>query len=320
MIFECFGGDFLEFRQLETFVHIVKLQSFSKAAQKLYLTQPTVTSHIQSLEEELGTLILNRFGKKATPTEAGEILYKYALDLVNMRNMAQFDLSAYNGKIQGKLSVSASSIPRNYLLPKLLAGFMKKYPDISFEILERDSKSVMTDIKEGETDFGLIGAKYEDNYIDYINIFEDVLCLITPNTEDFPWENGSFVDKEIIFDHRLLLREDGSGTRRLIETELLGEELSKEDSLLKNVSYIEDSEAIKRFVESGVGISITSDTSVKREVEQGSLKMFYIKDANLNRNFYFAYHKKRELSPLNKKFKEFVLDEGTIEKLRSLNR
>lgn len=301
----------MEFRQLETFVQVIKLQSFSKAAQHLYLTQPTVTSHIQILEEELDTLLLNRYGKKATPTEAGKILYEYALKLVQMRDMAQFDLSAYNGKIQGELIISASSVPRNYILPKIIKDFSKDYPEISFIINERDSKQVVDDIKEGYADFGIVGAVFEENYIDYIELKKDKLCVITPNNEKFPWDNGSFIEKNILLKNRLILREKGSGTRKLIEENLFSKDDNKKEDKEKfdTTSYVEDGEAIKRFVEEELGISIVSESTVEQEVERGSLKKFYIEDIELNRAFYFAYHNRRELSPLNKKFKEFILED-----------
>ncbi len=309
----------MEFRQLETFVQVVKLESFSKAAQQLYLTQPTVTSHIQALEEELETLLLNRYGKRATTTEAGEILYKYALDLVHMRNMAQFDLSAYNGKIQGDLIISSSSVPRNYLLPKMIKEFTKTYPEISFTINERDSEQVFEDIKGGYADFGIVGARYDSNYIDYVELMEDRLCVITPNTDDFPEENGSYVDKSILTNNRLILREEGSGTRKMIEELILPSKPKKEDrDKFDKTSFIEDGEAIKRFVEVGMGVSIVSELTVKNEVEKGTLKKFHIEGVDLSRSFYFAFHNRRELSPLNKKFKEFVLEEETLESLKKM--
>lgn len=297
----------MDFRQLETFIQVVKLESFSKAAQRLFLTQPTVTSHIQSLEEELGTLLLNRFGKKVTTTGAGDLLYDYALNLIHMKNMAQFDLSAYNGKIEGHLKISASSIPRHYLLPNLLNDFIGKYPDINFSITERDSKKVVENILEGETDFGLIGAMYPNQYLDYIEILEDTLCIITPNSEDFPWENDSYLDTEFVLSKKLLLREKGSGTRKIVESELLSDFLGEDD--LNKLSYVEDGEAIKRFVEVGVGISFVSEKAVEDEVARGKLKRFYLKDLDLKRNFYFVYHNRRELTPLSKKFKKFILNE-----------
>jgi LysR family transcriptional regulator, transcriptional activator of the cysJI operon len=302
---------------LETFVQVVKLESFSKAAQKLYLTQPTVTSHIQSLEEELDTVLLNRFGKKVTTTGAGELLYDYAIEMIHMKNMAQFDLSAYNGKIQGHLSISASSIPRHYMLPELLKEFIAIYPDISFSVTERDSKKVVENILGGDTDFGLIGAKFPNQYLDYIEILEDRLCIIAPNNENFPWKNDSFIDKDFLLSQKFLLREKGSGTRHLIESTFLNKELDKD--ALNLISYVEDGEAIKKFVEEGIGVSFMSEKAVKREVELGVLKRFYLENLDFKRNFYFVYHNRRELSPLSKKFRDFILNKKGISCVSEVN-
>jgi len=94
----------MDFRQLETFIEVANLKSFSRAAEKLYITQPTVTNHIQNLEKELGTILINRSGKNISLTEAGDLLYKYAINIVNSCEMAKFDLAAHKGRIQGHLN------------------------------------------------------------------------------------------------------------------------------------------------------------------------------------------------------------------------
>lgn len=298
------SGDILDFRQLETFIEVVKLKSFSKAAQKLFLTQPTVTSHIQNLENEVGTLLINRIGKKVTPTDAGNLLYKYALDIVNMRDMAEFDLGVYKGKIEGHLEISSSSIPRQYVLPSILMNFTKEYPDVSFSLTEKDSRKVIEGILEGETDFGIVGAKYTSNHLQYIDLIEDRLVLITPNQDKYPLENYDELDIKFLLDERLILREKGSGTRLLLEKELKNNDINIQS--LNIVSLIEDNETIKRFVELGLGVSFVSERAVKREVELGILKAYRIKDLNLNRKFHFVYHKSRQLSPLSQTFKNFI--------------
>ena len=296
----------LDFRQLETFIQVVKLKSFSKAAQKLYLTQPTITSHIQNLENELGTILLNRSGKSISPTGAGKLLYKYALNIINMRNMAQFDLGVYEGKIQGHLDISISSIPRHYVLPSLLKDFMSKYPEVTFSITDYDSKNVFDSIIEGNTDFGIVGTYFKSPNLEYINLINDELCVITPNNSDYPWENYSELDPEFLINEKIISREKGSGTRSLIESQFIENDIDYES--LKIIAYVDDTDAIKRFVELGVGISFTSKKAIKREVDMGLLKCFTIKGFELKRMFYFIYHKKRQLSPLSKTFKDFVVE------------
>lgn len=296
----------LDFRQLETFIQVVKLKSFSKAAQQLYLTQPTITSHIQNLESELGTILLNRSGKSISPTGAGKLLYKYALNIINMRNMAQFDLGVYKGKIQGHLDISISSIPRHYVLPSLLKDFMSKYPEVTFSITDYDSKNVFDSIIEGNTDFGIVGTYFKSPNLEYIDLINDELCVITPNNSDYPWENYSELDSEFLINEKIISREKGSGTRSLIESQFIENGIDYDS--LKIIAYVDDTDAIKRFVELGIGISFTSKKAIKREVDMGLLKCFTIKGFELKRMFYFIYHKKRQLSPLSKTFKDFVVE------------
>lgn len=300
------SGDILDFRQLETFIEVVNSKSFSKAAGKLYLTQPTVTSHIQNLENELGTFLLNRSGKSITPTEAGELLYKYALNIINMRNMAQFDLGAHKGKIQGHLEISSSSIPRHYVMPLLIKQFTDKYPDVTFSLTDYDSKKVVESIMDGLTDFGIIGAKFSSPQLEYIELMEDRLFAVVPYTKDYPWEEYHELDINFLLENRLILREKGSGTRELLENKLKEQGLELE--ALNIAAYIEDVETIKRFIELGIGISLISERAIKREMDMHILKPYSIKGLDLRRKFYFVYHKKRQLSPLSQTFRDFVIE------------
>lgn len=296
----------MDFKQLETFIEVVKLKSFSKAALRLFLTQPTITSHIQNLENELGTVLLNRSGKSITPTEAGKLLYKHALNIISMRNTAEFDLGMYKGKVQGHLDISSSSVPRQYVLPYIIKEFTNKYPDVTFSLTDNDSKKVAENIIEGITDFGIIGAKFNLSQLEYINLIEDKLYAVTPNNSRYPWIEYTELDKDFLYNENLILREKGSGSRHLLEKELKENSIDVES--LNVISCIEDTETIKRFVELGIGISFISECAIKHETKLGLLKPFTIKGLDLKRNFYFVYHKKRQLSPLSQAFRNFVTE------------
>ncbi len=300
------SGDAMDFRQLETFVEVVKLKSFSKAAEKLYLTQPTVTNHIQNLENELGTLLLNRTERKITPTKAGNILYKYAIDILNIRDMACFNLGVYRGKIEGHLEISTSSIPKLYILPQLIKSFSEKFPNVTFSINNKDSKEVVKNILDGITDFGIIGAKYYSKHLEYVELIDDNIVLITPNNKKYPWENNQEINPKILLNERIILRELGSGTRHIVEKALKENDYSLNN--LNIVACVEDNETIKKFTELGIGISFISEKAIEKEITNGALKKFRLKGINLTRKFYLIYHKNRQLSPLNLTFKEFILN------------
>lgn len=296
----------MDFRQLETFVEVSKLKSFSKAAEKLFITQPTVTNHIQNLEKELGTLLINRFGKNITLTDAGNMLYKYAINILNSCEMAKFDLATYQGKIQGHLQVYSSSVPRKYLLPMIISSFINTYPNVSFSISDKDSKNVVKGILDGETDFGILGARYPSNNLEYIDLMEDKLVLVTPNTSKYPGQNFSTISKDVLFYSNLLFREDGSGTRSLIESIFQQSEIPMDK--LNISAYIEDTETIKELISLGVGIGFLSEKAVHTDIQSGRYKVFYIDGLDFSRKFYFAYHKNRQLSPLSETFKNYILD------------
>jgi DNA-binding transcriptional LysR family regulator len=296
----------MDLRQLETFVEVAKLKSFSKAAEKLFITQPTVTNHIQNLEKELGTLLINRFGKKITLTDAGNLLYKYAINIINSCEMAKFDLATYQGKIQGHLHIYSSSVPRKYVLPNIIKNFLTKYPDVSFNLSDKDSKKVVKSILDGETDFGIVGAKYPSNSLKYIELMEDKLLLITPNTPAYDKPNYSYIDKNVLFRDKILFREEGSGTRDLIESKL--EKAGISLGQLNVMAYIEDTETIKELVSLGVGVSFLSEKAVSDDIKLDKYKVYYINGIDLTRKFYFVFHKNRQLSPLSETFKNFILE------------
>ncbi len=296
----------MDFRQLETFIEVANLKSFSRAAEKLYITQPTVTNHIQNLEKELGTLLINRSGKNISLTEAGSLLYEYAINIINTCEMAKFDLASYKGRIQGHINIYSSSVPRKHILPNIMVSFLKKYPDVTFTISDSDSKNVINSIINGDTDFGIVGAKYPNNNLDYIELMEDRLLIITPNNSQFSKSNYSYLTLKEIINQKILLREEGSGTRSLLEYKL-GEINMKIDDF-KIIAYVEDTETIKQLVHLGAGISFISEKAVIDDIKLDKYKVFYLDEVDLNRRFYFVYHNKRQLSPLNETFKNFVLD------------
>lgn len=296
----------MDLRQLETFVEVCKLKSFSKAAEKLFITQPTVTSHIQNLERELGTILINRDSKNMTLTKAGSMFFKYAVDIINTCEMAKYDLNSYKGKITGHLDICSSSVPRQYVLPNLLEKFASIYPDVTFSIVNKDSKQVIQSILNWETDFGIVGARYPSDKLKYIELMKDKLLLVTANNELFPFENYENIGTDILYKEKLIIREKGSGTRELLERELKKNNISINS--LKILACIEDTETIKNLVSLGAGVSFLSERAVNNKHSLEIFKMFNVENFNLKRKFYFVYHKNRQLSPLSETFKNFVVD------------
>ena len=295
----------MEFRQLETFVAIAKYKSYSKAAESLFLTQPTLSNHIINLEKSLGTTLINRSNKQISLTPAGKILYEYALQILQVKESAGFKLDEYRGHFVGHIEIAASTIPEQYILPSFLTGFKELFPDVILTLRHLASDKIIDGILTEEYNLGVVGSKASHGHLLFHSITEDELALVVPNNETYqqyerevPWSD--LVKMPFIF------REQGSGTRKLFEASLKKNHLSFRD--LKIAAYIENTEVIKQCIVDGMGVSILSKRAIQQELLNGSLKALSIPDMVLTRNFYLVHHKYRTLSPLELRFKEYLME------------
>ncbi len=294
----------MDFKQLETFVAIAKYKSFSNAAKHLYLTQPTISNHISALEKELKTTLINRTTKKISLTKAGKILYKYSIDILNIKDRIIFSLGEFNGTIEGQLEIAASTIPEQFFLPNLLGNFNKSYPDVKYILMKYDTKEVIEKIIRNEIDFGFVGAKLDSNNLEYVEIMEDDIILVGPNNKKF--ENIDEITFDELIQQPIIIREEGSGTRKAFEDILCNNNLEIND--LNIFATIENTEAIKECVRKELGLTLISQKAVKCDIALGKLKKIDIKDISIQRKFYFVYGKNTVLSPLREAFKDYVID------------
>lgn len=295
----------MDLKQLEIFVAVAKYRSFSKAAKELFLTQPTISAHIQNLEKELGTILVNRNNKLITLTKPGEILFDHAIYILNNCKRAIYDIKEFEGKIEGFIDIACSSIPETYVLPDFLKSFSSEYPSVKFNISHYDSKYAISEILNERISFGLVGSKINNDQIHYIDLINDELVLITPPNINIKNENG-FIDLDELVKLKFIMRKDGSGTQSLVENKL--KENKFNINQLSTVAYIESNEAIKEMVKLGLGVSFVSYSSVIDFITLNKVKFFRLKNINLTRNFYFIYSKKKTFTPLESKFLNGICD------------
>jgi len=295
----------MDFRQLESFVAIAKFKSFSKAADYLFLTQPTISSHMLNLEKELNTVLINRSNKKISLTKAGQVLHDYAINIINLRDRARFKLGEFKGKIVGNVEIASSTIPEQYIIPELICGFNKIYPDVTFTMLHYDSTQVVDGIVNGDIDFGIVGAKIPHNQLKYVELINDELVVVTPYKEPYNSDDLSITLKDLL-NEKFILREKGSGTRNLLEETLKIQDIDIHQ--LQVIAYVENTEAIKQCIRRGLGISILSKRAIEDEIKYKLLNYVKIKDLDLKRKFYFVYHSQRSPSPLEIEFQRFVCE------------
>lgn len=298
----------MDFKQIEAFVYVVRHRSFSRAADAVYLTQPTISSHISSLEKELGTKLIDRSGKDIEPTDAGKLFYEYAVNLMNIRDTAVFSLSSYNSTIKGKLEIAASTVPSQILLPHFMKSFMDEYKDISFSIVQMDSEEAVEAVLEKKFEIGIVGTDYPNSKLSCHKLINDKLVLITPNSGKYAEITASSLPFSTIAKEGFIIREAGSGTRR--EFERIIEESGLTKDAINIIAQMNSTEAIKQSVSMGLGVSIMSSLSVQDYVRCGLLKAFDIEGLDLSRAFYLIYLKNRPLKPLSSMFLRFLTDEA----------
>lgn len=298
----------MDFKQIEAFVYVVRHKSFSRAADAVYLTQPTISSHISSLEKELGIKLIDRSGKDIEPTDAGVLFYEHAVNLMNIRDNAIFSLSNYNNIVKGKIEIAASTVPSQIILPRLIKNFVPKYQDISFSVMQMDSEEVTAAVLEKKYEIGIVGTKCPNAKLCCNKLADDKLVLITANNEKY----SSIKDEKIPFStiarEGFIIRETGSGTRR--EFERIIEESGIPKSSINIIAQMNSIEAIKQSVSMDLGVSIMSQLSVQDYVNCGLLKAFDIEGLDLTRAFYVIYMSNRPLSPLSNLFLKFICEES----------
>jgi DNA-binding transcriptional LysR family regulator len=299
----------MDIRALEVFCRIVELKSFSKAAEAVYLTQPTVSGHMKGLEEFVGLKLLDRLGREVVPTKAGELLYGYAKQVLALRSQAIQALEEYKGSLKGHLMIGGSNIPGEYVLPALLARFKVRYPDISITLKIADSREIARGVLEGVYELGAVGARCDDGQLVHVKLLEDELVLALP--ADHGWVAKPAVALAEIAAQPIILREVGSGSRKALEDALRS--AGVDSDALTVVAELGSTEAVRQAVKSGAGISVISVRAIQEDLERGTLRTVPLEGVKLTREFFLVHHKNRSKSPLCKTFMTFLLQSITPE-------
>jgi DNA-binding transcriptional LysR family regulator len=292
--------------RLHIFCKVVELKSFSRAASAVYLSQPTVSSHIKDLEDHCECKLIDRLGREIAPTKAGELLYGYAAKMIALKESAEKALAEFQGKMRGHLTIGGSTIPGGYILPPLLGKFKEAYPEVTVTLIEGDTARIVQDTLEGRVEVGIVGAKAKETGLVQEKIMDDEMFLIVPG--DHKWASRGHVSVRELMEEPFIMREPGSGTRKSIEQVLdKSEHWSRQ---LNVVAEMGSTEAVRQAIKAGVGISILSACAVADELAARSLKKVGIKGLSFKRAFYLILHKHRSKSPLCSAFVRFLKGES----------
>ncbi|HHL40068.1 MAG TPA: LysR family transcriptional regulator [Deltaproteobacteria bacterium] len=289
----------MELRYLEIFCKVVECRSFSKAAASLCLTQSTVSIHIKALERELSVRLLDRLGRTVTPTRAGAILYRYAGKIVRLKHEARQAIDQFTGTMKGVLEVGASTIPGEYILPRLIGEFKRAHPDVRPVLRVGDTRSIYGEVLAGRVEVGVVGSPIKDRNVRCAPFASDEMVLVAP--PDF--DRSALAPGELA-GVALLAREEGSGSRSSVEARLA--EAGVDPATLVYAASLGSTQALKEGVKSAMGLAFISRMAVAEELRSGTLKAVEVKGLNLDRSFYVITHRLRFLSPIAVSFLDFL--------------
>ena len=279
----------IETRHLKIFVAVYRTRSFTKAAEELYTSQPTVSEHIQNLEARLECKLFDRLGRSILPTAEAEILYPKAVAILEDLKQLEDEIFASRTTVSGELIIGASTIPGTYILPQIAASFKEQYPGISFEIRINDSENTAEAVASSKLLLGVVGARIPGLKLDYQPLREDELILAAAR-------DSSLADS-ISFDELakvpFIIRERGSGTRKSIEAFLAHHKISL--SHLNICATLGSSAAVKEAIKANLGVSIISRHAISDDLESKTIREINIKGLPSKRNFYVITSPRRSL-------------------------
>lgn len=291
----------MDFKQIEAFVNVARYKSFSKAAEAVYLSQPTISAHIASLEQELNVVLFDRTSKEIKITSAGAVFLEYATNMLNIRNAAVSSLADFDAKVAGSLCISSSTTPARSLVPQLISRFFSLYPSVKFDLKEDSTKGVINNVLNGISEVGIVGEIFDDPRLKYTEIGLDSLVIVS-NIPELDEE----ITTDMLFSHSFVQREYGSATRSVFEKAL--RRMGSSPEKLKVFVEVSSLESVLQFVKNGSVLSVASEMACQDLINAGIIRKHTIKGMDMHRGIYMAVHSRRTLSPTAKAFYNSILD------------
>jgi DNA-binding transcriptional LysR family regulator len=301
----------IDFRHIETFCRVAELRSFSRAAEDLFLSQPTISGHILSLEDSLSLRLFDRRGREARLTKAGEVFFRYASKILAVRKDLLNALSEFSQGIRGELLLGASTIPGEYLLPQWMGDFNKDHPRFNLSLKIADTQKIVQEVLEGNVEFGVIGAKVKHPFLHYEKVEEDEIIVVAP--ADHPYARKKGMELERMAGEPWIIREEGSGTQMAVE-----KALRRKGRSLKEFNVrveMGSTSAVKEGVKAKLGLAFLSRKAVEEELNQGILSRIDVEAMEpILRQIYLITHRRRTVSPIGMAFLRFLKGKRKEEK------
>jgi DNA-binding transcriptional LysR family regulator len=290
----------MDFDQVHTFLEIVRLKSFSKAAQTCYRTQPAISAQVRQLEQELNTALFERFGSRISLTTAGKIFADYAAQLLDLRRRAQDAISELERNPRGELVIAANEATCIYVLPQVFSEYKNLFPAVQLQLDRSYGSRVVDAVTENIADFGLTQLPVEEKRLEVVHIHKDEIRLIVPARH--PLADKKAVHAHELVEYQLLLPKSGATRARLN-----GWFEMVEDDLHISME-LDSTEMMKRFVMAGLGMSFLAASNCREEVAAGKLRAISLAPEPMIRRLGLIYRKDKALSKAALGFIQVVLD------------
>ncbi len=278
----------MDFDQLETFLEVARLSSFSRAAERRFRTQPAISSQIRSLEEEVGAKLLDRSGGKVALTGAGKVFQKYAEEAIEQRRVMLLTLAEMHRVPRGEIVVSANEGTCLHILPEVFSEFKRQYPSVAVNVLRSEHNKILEFIIDNSCDFGVVSLPVSDKRLTVVPIHRDDLVVIT--AAEHPLAGRKSVSIADVVEYPLLLPKFGR-TRDALES------LFHDQRLKPTISMeLDSSELLKRFVAADVGIGFIPRSNVSEDLRAGTLAVLSLAGANIPRDLALVFRKDKALS------------------------
>jgi LysR family transcriptional regulator, low CO2-responsive transcriptional regulator len=278
----------MDFDQLETFLEVARLCSFSRAAEKRFRTQPAISSQIRALEEEVGAKLLDRSGGRVSITAPGKIFQKWAEETIDARKSVLTAIAEAERVPRGEIVVGANEGTCLHILPEVFAEFKKQYPTVAVSIKRADYARILENVVDNSVDFGVVSLPVTDNRLTVVLIHRDELVIITPPSHVLAKLKAASVADAAKFP---LLVPKAGHTRDALENLFYERKLKPQYSM-----ELDSSELLKRFVAADVGVGFIARSNVEVDVETGTLAMISIADAQIRRDLALVFRKDKALS------------------------
>ena len=276
----------IDIQKVETFLCVTEKLNISEAAKQLHLKQPTVSRQIKLLEQELGVALFIRNNTGLRLTDAGRLLLPWARRLLHDTNDLKEMMSSLQDEIVGELHISCSTTAGKYILPQLAARFCNRFPGVKVSILACRPEHAALDLLEGEAHIGVVSSEINNTSLESQKFFRDTITLIVP--KNHRWASRSSIEPAEIMTEPLILREETSGTRRVLLTELAKHDISLDD--LKVFMEVGNAEAIVGTVAAGYGVSFVSTMAASNLQEHGKVVNIPVDGLNLQRTILSLIH------------------------------